>query len=127
MRSPLTVLLVSVDPDSLGLAMTPFLEEGYAIASTPTVDSAVKLLDPNNPPVLVVLDTREEADDLRLSAMRILKTCAFTQITAVTNIDAQRFHDAMEGLGMLAPLPKNPQAADGARVLTALKTLRGEK
>lgn len=117
------VLLVSASPDALAAALAPFAESGFTLQTLPDLEAALPLLDPSAPPALVLLDARGDAEgaELRQMAMRVLSRCALTWLTAATPIGATAFHDAMEGLGMLPPLPPAPTRQDGERLLAALR------
>ena len=117
------VLVISADPDSLAEALGPFRDAGFTVRTASALDAALALLDPSAPPALVLLDARDDADGatLRADAMRVLSRCALTWLTAVSPISAGAFHDVMEGLGMLPPLPLTPARRDGEALLTALR------
>ncbi len=118
-----TVLLVSSDVSSLADALAPFKEAGFTLHIEATLDAALPLLHPATPPALVLIDARQNMDGaaLRQAVMRVLSRCALTWISAVTSISAVAFHDAMEGLGMLPPLPTTPNKKDGEALLSALQ------
>ena len=42
---------------------------------------------------------------------------------AVSSMDAEAFHDAMEGLGMLTSLPEQPTAGDVDNLMDAMDRL----
>ena len=54
------------------------------------------------------------------AVMQIIAASAFTYVCAVSSRSAEELHDAMEGLGMLAPLPAEPGEADGEALLQQL-------
>ena len=57
---------------------------------------------------------------MRRAVMQIIAASAFTYVSAVSSRSAEELHDAMEGLGMLAPLPAEPGEADGEALLQQL-------
>ncbi len=120
-----TVWLISRSGDSLSAVLDPFLEAGFAVHSVRSPEEALSQIEPADPPALVLLDARDDArvDALRAAAMSMLSHCAFTFLAAVTPIRPEEFHDAMEGLGMLPPLPEKPVRKDGEALLATLRTL----
>ena len=117
------VLLVSPDSSALEQALAPFRNDGFSVRAAKSLAEALPLLDPLSPPSLVLLDARQDADGsaLRRDAMAVLSRCALTYLSAVSQLDSHAFHDAMEGLGMLPPLPAQPTAEDGAALLATLR------
>ena len=116
------VLLVTSNAKKLEEAVAPFRQDGFAVHTADTLDEALSLIDPAAPPALVLLDA-DGLDEIGLRewGMRVISCSALTWVTAVTAMDAETFHDAMEGLGMLPPLPKTPSRSDGEALLTALR------
>ncbi|MBR4423628.1 MAG: hypothetical protein IKS68_05335, partial [Mailhella sp.] len=104
------VLIVSPHPARLEQALRPFRGAGFAVRAERSLEAALSALDPFAPPSLCVLDACGDADGaaLRRAAEALLSRCAFTFIAAATHMDGDAFHDAMEGLGMLPPLPADP-------------------
>ena len=77
-------------------------------------------------PSLVLLDATDPGTDLsalRTAIQNMLRVHAFLHVCAVTGMKYGLFHEAMEGLGMLRPLPLNPTAADAQRLLEKLRSL----
>lgn len=118
-----TLVLVSSDAGSLDEALEPFREAGFAVRAAAALESVLPQLDPAHPPAMVLLDARGDADGaaLRAAGMRVLSRCALTWLAAVTPMGPGAFHQAMEGLGMLPPLPPAPTRRDGAALLAALR------
>ena len=117
------ILLVSTQADTLADALTPFLDAGFSINHVPDLDAALAALDPGQPPALVLLDARNDKDGaaLREDCMRVLAHCALTWVAAISPLRSEDFHAAMEGLGMLPPLPPCPTRSDGESLLEALR------
>lgn len=118
------ILLVSSDAAALGNAARPFTERGIALLHAGSLSQALDTLSEKkaNPPALVILDESEDrgtGQGMRQAAMAILRVCPFTYLTAMTD-PWEEYHDAMEGLGMLKPLPKRPSEENGKRLLSDL-------
>ena len=119
------ILLICADPARLAPAMRPFVRRGITVLEAPTLAgglAALKAALPH-PPALVLLDEGEGRSDdgaMRRAVMQIIAASAFTYVSAVSSRSAEELHDAMEGLGMLAPLPAEPGEADGEALLQQL-------
>ena len=121
------VLLVSAEPSALAPALTPFTDAGFAVREESSLAAALPHIDPAAPPALVLLDASSNAagndsgEALREAAIAVLSRCALTYLAAVSPMDPESFHDAMEGLGMLPPLPPHPTKKDGEALLESLR------
>ncbi|MBO4312075.1 MAG: hypothetical protein J5828_03675 [Desulfovibrionaceae bacterium] len=121
------VLLVSAEPSALAPALTPFKDAGFAVREESSLSAALPHIDPAAPPALVLLDASSNAagndsgEALREAAIAVLSRCALTYLAAVSPMDPETFHDAMEGLGMLPPLPPHPTKKDGEALLESLR------
>ena len=100
------------DSHGAGLCTTETLEEGLGVIRGGKV-------------ALAVLDTGSDIAALRKSVMDILTVNAMTNVASVSGMGEEMFHDAMEGLGMIMDLPLEPEEADVARLLEALKVILG--
>ena len=60
---------------------------------------------------------------VRRAVIDVLMINAAVHTAAVTNLEEEAFHDAMEGLGMLMSLPTSPGPHDVERLLDALEAL----
>ncbi len=94
---------------------------GRDVRETATLEEARALLK-NDAPALMVLDVALPAAALREAVIALLMIDARTHCAVVTDMDTEAFHDAMEGLGILMPLPVACGAEDAALLL---KTLDG--
>ena len=125
------ILLVSSDAAALGSAARPFTERGIALLHAGSLSQTLETLGEKkaNPPVLVILDESEDrgtGQGMRQAAMAVLRICPFTYLTALTDAPWEEYHDAMEGLGMLAGLPSTPAPADIDALMDALAKLEGK-
>lgn len=66
------------------------------------------------PPGFAVLDQGLAAGDPLALATKLVMVNAMVNLAVVSSLGAEEFHEASEGLGILAPVPENPAAADGA-------------
>jgi hypothetical protein len=66
------------------------------------------------PPTFAVLDEGLRSGPPLELARQIMKVNAMINIAVVSPLGAEAFHEASEGLGILASVPVQPTAADGA-------------
>ncbi len=66
------------------------------------------------PPAFAVLDEGLRSGPPLELARQIMKFNAMINIAVVSPLGPEAFHEASEGLGILAPVPVQPTAADGA-------------
>ena len=73
-----------------------------------------------------MLDINADNAALRHAVFQVLSVNAMIHTAAVTSMTPEAFHDAMEGLGMLAGLPSTPAPADIDALMDALAKLEGK-
>ena len=104
----------------------PFVEEierqdctVTTVADAATCQSCVQ----RQAPQLVVVDaaTQEQA---RLDVIGIMRVNALVHTAVVTDMAEEVFHDAMEGLGILASLPPQPGPEDARRLVQLLAEIQ---
>lgn len=121
----LRILLVTarqetIHPFAEGLASSPevHLEQ---VGSGAEALSAVR----THPPHLVIIDS-ELPDTRPLSLVpELLLVNAMVNTAVVSPLSDQEFHEASEGLGILASLPLMPGKRDAAELLHKLRQLLG--
>lgn len=119
------IFYVGTDRGRVTNALFPFEEAGYGIVLLSSPEEALAEIRSRRDsgaqqPSLLVFDAVSlglQPTALREAAKDVLRLSAFTLLTAVSDMAAAPFHEAMEGLGMLKPLPPSPTAADGERLL----------
>ena len=90
----------------------PTLEEGYALLRASRFD-------------LALLDLDIDTDALRKAAIGVLSINAMVNMASVCGMGEEKFHSAMEGLGLIMDLPRTPDEADIGRLLEALRVIMG--
>lgn len=103
----------------------PFVEEleRQGCTVTTVTDAAVcTTCVQRQAPHLVVVDapTQEQA---RQDVISIMRVNALVHTAVVTDMSEEAFHDAMEGLGILAPLSPAPGADDALRLVRLLNEI----
>jgi hypothetical protein len=77
--------------------------------------------DSVTPPTLMVIDeTVDGVSNLQI-ARQIVMNNPMINLALVSSLSAQDFHEASEGLGILAQLPQNPGKEDASNLLKAMK------
>lgn len=86
---------------------------GLAVASVASWDEALAAMKAAPPQFMVLDQGLAEGAPLEL-ALKALMVNAMVNLAVVSPLGEEEFHEASEGLGILAPVPVNPGAADGA-------------
>ncbi len=117
----LNVLLVSVRTEDLSLFVKTLNDDpGVRLEVLPTGEAALDRIR-RNPPDLAVID--QELPDmfaLDLTA-RIVASNPMVNTAVVSPLSEAAFHEASEGLGVLAKLQPMPTAQDGSELLVRLR------
>ena len=77
------------------------------------------LADP--PPALVIIDELEDGTPGLETARKILMRNAMIQQALVSSMSEAEFHDTAEGLGVMARISPEPDAAEAEMILETLK------
>ena len=116
--------VVPTEADALPAAFAGALA---AKAEVRTVSSAKELnalmQDPASRPTLVLWPASISGMPLRDAAIAIMMVDARVHQCAVSEQDAEAFHEDTEGLGFLPALKVRPDAVDAEALLTKLKAL----
>ncbi|WP_294447001.1 hypothetical protein [uncultured Mailhella sp.] len=120
----MNILVVSGRSDLWQTLRPQFEKRGASMSAAPTLDDALAAMQKEQP-VLVVLDLDMNRDELRSAVFWILSVSAMIHTAAVSSMSPEAFHDAMEGLGMLASLPTSPTPADIDALMDALARVTG--
>ena len=107
-------------------AFVDFVEElarhDCAVATVASADACKKQVE-ESPPALVVLDPASQ-EQARQDVIGIMRVNALVHTAVVTDMAEEAFHDAMEGLGILAPLPTAPGADDARQLVRLLNEIQ---
>lgn len=117
----LRILLVADQVESLqDLAHTLSAEEEIAVLWAHDGEAALERVAAHAPE-LVVVDATIGGESGLAWIQRLISVNAFIQTAAVSALPHDAFHEASEGLGVMAQLPPHPSPSDA---LELLKTLR---
>lgn len=75
------------------------------------------------PPAFVVIDEGLNGGPPLDLARQLVLVNAMVNVAVVSPLDAEAFHEASEGLGILAPVPVRPTARDGAALAEVFRRL----
>ena len=93
--------------------------DGCTVCTAATLDQC-KEAARRERPVLALLDP-PSGDLARAWVLELMMIDAGMHTAVVTEMDEEVFHDVMEGLGILTPLPPEPAASDARRMLGLLE------
>lgn len=120
------VLLVSRDPEGLAglavaLAQSPETEVAWAKGPDEALQETRRWR-----PRLAVLDANLGGIEPWPLIRDLLAVDAFLNTAVVSDLSGDEFHEAGEGLGILAQLPSNPGPAEAAWLLYHLREVMAE-
>ena len=72
--------------------------------------------------LIIIDDNLDESSGLSI-AKDLIRVNALAQLALVSELSPEEFHEASEGLGILAKLPPYPDGNDAERLLNALAVL----
>jgi len=86
---------------------------GLPVALAATWDEAVAQLKAAPPQFMILDQGLAEGAPLELSK-KVLMINAMVNLAVVSPLGEEEFHEASEGLGILAPIPVSPAAGEGS-------------
>jgi DNA-binding response OmpR family regulator len=119
-KSKYHIVILSNSPGRLSL-LTEALEAAgeCRLERCHLLPAAQELISRKTPDLVVVDETVDDQGSLSV-ARQLVMTNAMVNLAVVSRLPAEEFHQAAEGLGIMAQLPVEPSAADGARLLVLL-------
>lgn len=72
---------------------------------------------------LIVIDENVDDQPGLYIAKEMIKVNAMANLSLVSGLNPEEFHEASEGLGIMAKLPPNPDAKNADHLLCMLKAL----
>jgi len=103
-----------------GQELGPFLAQlkhlkGCELVFAPTASATLEIVRAGAPVFAIIDEGLPDADPLKL-VTDIMMVNAMVNTAVVSPLAEEEFHEASEGLGILAAIPPNPGADDGKRV-----------
>lgn len=121
----LKILVASPDGDGLHDFTAALAQAGEAVVERVSTAEAVLARAGSDPPHLVVID-QGLADSQPLDLVSsLLRVNAMINTAVVSDMPEEDFHEASEGLGIMASLTPDADAARAAEVMAKLKSLTG--
>jgi len=120
----LKLLLVSPDKDSLSGLASAFME--HDDVELTWAESGEKALGMVSDIAVDLVVTDERLGDMTglEFAGKLLSINPMVNCASVSNLSPENFHEASEGLGLMAQLPFQPGKEDAKKLLQSLKQLR---
>ncbi len=117
------ILLVSPSPaGSAPFASSLAAELGASLARAAGGEEALRLVA-SEKPALVILDEQIRDMEALEFIRRVLMVDAFINLAVITAMSEEEFHQAYEGLGVLAKLPPRPGAGEAKELAEKLRGL----
>lgn len=117
------ILIVTPDRSSLS-AFARYLEESreVQVAWAPTGEAAIAAVRQHPPLGVIVDENLLDMPGLDL-VRRLLPINALINTVLISDMPPDRFHEAGEGLGIMAQLPPGPTPSDARTIMARLKRL----
>lgn len=115
----LVCLLAMDQPVELAAAL---VDLGFVVHSTSSGSEALERVKENPPALLVCGQNLPDLSGLELAG-RLVWVNALVACAVVSDLDDEQFHEASEGLGLLAKLPPNPGRAEAKLLFDALASV----
>jgi len=87
-----------------------------------TCDAAIKIASAETPSLMIIDAQLDDKSSLDL-AREVIVVNAGIHMALVSSLSADEFHNASEGLGILAQLPPNPGISEAALLLSLIETI----
>lgn len=113
------ILLQTFRPEAWEDFVEQLQHDGCTVCMTATIDQC-KEAARRDIPVLALLDP-PSGDHARAWVLELMMIDAGMHTAVVTEMDEEVFHDVMEGLGILTPLPPAPGASEARKMLGLLE------
>lgn len=117
------ILLVTTNPnkfDDLIQAMTE--QAACRFTTTDTMAAALDALKRTPPDLMIIDDPVGETGCLEIARNAVM-TNAMVNLAVVSELSDDAFHDAAEGLGIMARISKTPDRQDAELLLDTLKVM----
>jgi len=92
------------------------------IHRTDSLKTAIDALSDATPDLIVIDEEVDGIPGLKIARDILMKNAMVNQ-AVVSRLSSEEFHEASEGLGILAQLPPRPDAADAEKVIELLKKI----
>jgi DNA-binding response OmpR family regulator len=113
------MLIVTERPADFAGFLETLRQRGVELDLAATGQAAKALAREKSPVLCVVDDALPDTGSFALVAA-LLRDNAFLHTAVVSNLSAEDFHEAGEGLGILLALPHRPGQAEATALLAAL-------
>jgi hypothetical protein len=118
------IVIATNDSDRFG----PFVrrlsaEPGWTIAVVRSVEEVRRRASSASPGLMVIDETLDGIANIDI-ARDVIFANAMINLILVSSLSAEDFHEASEGLGVLASLPPYPGQDDASRLIEVMKSLR---
>jgi hypothetical protein len=110
------IVIASTRGQGLGPFLAPLKRlRGCNLVFTPTGSATLEIVRTGAPSFVIVDEGLPDTATLDL-VTEIMKVNAMVNTAVVSPLPEEEFHEASEGLGILAAIPPTPDKADGERI-----------
>lgn len=116
------ILIVTNRPANFADFLTALTESGVETSLAPTGQAALGQANLAPPTLAVVDEVLPDTDSFAFVA-KLMRANASIHTAVVSQLSPEAFHEAGEGLGILAVLPPRPSSTDARQLLRTLHSL----
>ncbi|MFH1914204.1 MAG: hypothetical protein ABIK45_08010 [Pseudomonadota bacterium] len=110
------IVIASPRGQELGPFLAPLKHlKGCELVFAPTGSATLEIVRAGAPSFVIIDQGLPDADPLKL-VTDIMMVNAMVNTAVVSPLSEEEFHEASEGLGILAAIPPAPDTSDGKRV-----------
>lgn len=114
------ILLVTSQEKNFAEFMAGLIrEETVKIVQAASSEKALDSLSANTPDLVIIDEIVDGTPGLKIARDILMKNAMLNQVL-VSSLSLEEFHEASEGLGIMAQLPPKPEAAQAKTVLKIL-------
>ena len=114
-----SILLQTGRPAVFAAFVEELERQGCAVTTVADADACKRCVQ-KQAPALVVLDSASQ-EQAKQDVIGIMRVNALVHTAVVSDMPEDVFHDVMEGLGILTPLPPQPMPSDARKMLGLLE------
>lgn len=119
------ILLATPKENTLAQLITALSKKGgVALSLAESGKAALDLVSRQRYDLVVVDERLDDMTGLEL-VEHIIRVNAMINCAAVSDLPGDDFHEASEGLGLIAQVPSRPRAEDAEALLERLRTITG--
>ena len=116
------ILIITREKSRFSDLSAGFENKGYVVSWGDSAESKWLVPGADQPSVGIIDETVDGQTCFEL-ARKVIKKNVFINLVLVSELPEKKFHDAAEGLGILAHIPLTPESSHAEKIIASLGTL----